>query len=56
MAHPYKQHAADKVAKAAAQSRVKGYAKGGSVKGPPMKGGADSGVGRLDKVKAQKNK
>jgi hypothetical protein len=33
---------------------VKGFARGGKITG--QKGGADSGVGRLDKVKMQKRK
>lgn len=80
MAHPYASHKADKVAKAAAKARVRGYAGGGKVssrdaapppqgagvaargKASPMvmapgshfTGGAEGGLGRLQKARAAK--
>ena len=80
MAHPYASHKADKVAKAAAKARIKGYASGGKVShsreasstpgagessrgsrssqvtppGGSFTGGAEGGLGRLQKARAAK--
>lgn len=52
MAHPYSGHKETAVAKRRAQKLMHGseYKRGGAVKGPDMKAGAASGVGRLEKA------
>lgn len=59
MAHPYKGHSENAVGKRRAQKMMSGseYARGGAVKPPVVqKGGAATGVGRLEKAADAKAK